>query len=568
MRSRSEERRRRLRRERRRRGSRPTAARRSRRSAARRAATTTTASGSIRTTRTSSSSPPIRARSSRSTAARRGAPGTTSRPRRCYHVNADNAFPYRVCGGQQESGSACVREPRRRRRDHVPRVASGRRRGIWLRRPRSARSRHHLRRQDHRATTAAPARCRTSRRSRCAAATTARVRTAPVVFSPVDPHVALLRRRTRSGRRRTAARAGRRSAPTSRARRGTCRRASASYVEHAAGEADAARRDLRARAVAARHQPHLGRHRRRPDSRHARRRQDVERRHAAAARAVGEGLDHRGVALRRERRRTPRSTRFRLDDLRPHIYRTRDGGKTWTADRRAASPTARSINVVREDPKTTRAALRRQRDAGLVLVRRRRPLAVAAPEHAGDRRSAISSSTTTTSSSARTAAASGSSTTSSRCGRCAAACRGDAVQAAARVRASAGTRTPTRRCRPTSRRDRTRPTARSSITTCRAAAGAGDARDPRRDRQPSSAATRAPIQRRAPKDEGNVPWYWIRPLQIALRRRRACIASCGTCTTRRRRARATRIRSPPIAARHRARADVAVGAAGHVHGRS
>jgi len=25
-----------------------------------------------------------------------------------YHVNADNAFPYRVCGGQQEGGSACV----------------------------------------------------------------------------------------------------------------------------------------------------------------------------------------------------------------------------------------------------------------------------------------------------------------------------------------------------------------------------------------------------------------------------------------------------------------------------
>jgi photosystem II stability/assembly factor-like uncharacterized protein len=25
-----------------------------------------------------------------------------------YHVSADNAFPYRVCGGQQESGSACV----------------------------------------------------------------------------------------------------------------------------------------------------------------------------------------------------------------------------------------------------------------------------------------------------------------------------------------------------------------------------------------------------------------------------------------------------------------------------
>ena len=25
-----------------------------------------------------------------------------------YHVSTDNAFPYRVCGGQQESGSACV----------------------------------------------------------------------------------------------------------------------------------------------------------------------------------------------------------------------------------------------------------------------------------------------------------------------------------------------------------------------------------------------------------------------------------------------------------------------------
>jgi photosystem II stability/assembly factor-like uncharacterized protein len=25
-----------------------------------------------------------------------------------YHVNADNAFPYRLCGGQQESGSACI----------------------------------------------------------------------------------------------------------------------------------------------------------------------------------------------------------------------------------------------------------------------------------------------------------------------------------------------------------------------------------------------------------------------------------------------------------------------------
>ena len=42
-----------------------------------------------------------------------------------YHVSTDNAFPYRVCGGQQESGSACVVEPRRRR--DRSRCASGRR---------------------------------------------------------------------------------------------------------------------------------------------------------------------------------------------------------------------------------------------------------------------------------------------------------------------------------------------------------------------------------------------------------------------------------------------------------
>ena len=34
-----------------------------------------------------------------------------------YHVTADNAFPYRVCSGQQESGSVCIAEPRQLRRD-------------------------------------------------------------------------------------------------------------------------------------------------------------------------------------------------------------------------------------------------------------------------------------------------------------------------------------------------------------------------------------------------------------------------------------------------------------------
>jgi photosystem II stability/assembly factor-like uncharacterized protein len=41
---------------------------------------------------------------------------------------------------------------------------------------------------------------------------------------------------------------------------------------------------------------------------------------------------------------------FRLDDLRPHIYRTRDAGKTWTHIT-AGIPDGGIINVVREDPK-------------------------------------------------------------------------------------------------------------------------------------------------------------------------------------------------------------------------
>ena len=41
---------------------------------------------------------------------------------------------------------------------------------------------------------------------------------------------------------------------------------------------------------------------------------------------------------------------FRLDDLRPHIFRTRDGGKTWTEIVTGIADGA-IINVVREDPK-------------------------------------------------------------------------------------------------------------------------------------------------------------------------------------------------------------------------
>src|SRR5262249_55874834 len=41
---------------------------------------------------------------------------------------------------------------------------------------------------------------------------------------------------------------------------------------------------------------------------------------------------------------------FRLDDLRPHIYRTRDFGKTWT-ETTSGIPDGGIVNVVRADPK-------------------------------------------------------------------------------------------------------------------------------------------------------------------------------------------------------------------------
>ena len=41
---------------------------------------------------------------------------------------------------------------------------------------------------------------------------------------------------------------------------------------------------------------------------------------------------------------------IRLDDMRPHIYRTRDGGKTWSEIVKGI-PDGQTVNVVREDPR-------------------------------------------------------------------------------------------------------------------------------------------------------------------------------------------------------------------------
>ena len=144
-----------------------------------------------------------------------------------YHVITDNQFPYWVYGGQQESGSAGVRQPRQRRADHLPRLAPRRRRGVRLRRPRSARTRTSSTAARSRASTAAPGQVQN----------VAPEAVRGQVPLPAHRPAALLAGRSASPllRRQRAvqdderrALAGTSSAPTCRARRRRCPRASAS----------------------------------------------------------------------------------------------------------------------------------------------------------------------------------------------------------------------------------------------------------------------------------------------------------------------------------------------------
>ena len=82
------------------------------------------------------------------------------------------------------------REPRRRRTDHVCELASGGHRRVRVCRARSARSGHRVRRQGHalRSSYGRSAAGWAARRVAAAAADYRTLRTAPLVFSTVDPH--------------------------------------------------------------------------------------------------------------------------------------------------------------------------------------------------------------------------------------------------------------------------------------------------------------------------------------------------------------------------------------------
>ncbi len=73
--------------------------------------------------------------------------------------------------------------------------------------------------------------------------------------------------------------------------------------------------------------------------------------------------------------------RHEENDFRPHIYRTRDSGKTWQQTN-AGIPDGNFVRVVREDPARKGLAVRGHGNGGVRFIRRWRPLESAATQYA------------------------------------------------------------------------------------------------------------------------------------------------------------------------------------------
>ena len=234
---------------------------------------------------------------------------------------------------------------------------------------------------------------------------------------------------------------GPKSVPTSRARPGSPANIGVYRGAHRAAPTQA-RRHLYL-APSPLDEPHLGRHRRRPHPHHPRRRPTLD--HVTPPELgpwvkvslLDASQVRRAHRLRRHEHHPPRRP---APPHLPHPRRRQDWAQIVDGHPRRRHHRRRA-----RGSRSARPALRRHGAAGVRLVRRRRPLAVAAPQHAGDV-IATSSSRATISSPAPTAAASGSSTTSRRSVRSppARSRRGASLQAAdaRRVRWNMNTDTP------------------------------------------------------------------------------------------------------------------------------
>ena len=358
---------------------RTTAAGRGRPSRARRAATTPSASGSTRCSPTSCCSPPTRARRSPSTAAARGVPGTTSRRRSSITSTTDNQFPYWVYGGQQESGAIGIASRGNGGQisfrdwigvgaDEYAYVAPDPLEpGHRLRRPRQR-----FNRKTGQSQNVAPEALRSGRYRI--------LRTMPLLFHPADPKMLLfatnvLWKTTTGGQQWEII-----SPDLSRER---------PDVPESVGDfrtPDLETMPRRGVIYAVGPSP-----------------KDVN--------VIWAGTDDGLVHVTRDGGKTwqnvtPPALRawdkvsqldaghfdaktayvavnaIRRDDMRPHIYRTHDGGATWTRDRERPAGDGPGQRRARGSA-AAGSALRGHRTAGLLLDRRRRSLAVAAAEHAG-----------------------------------------------------------------------------------------------------------------------------------------------------------------------------------------
>ena len=184
----------------------------------------------------------------------------------------------------------------------------------------------------------------------------------------------------------------------------------------------APRGGLRDRAVGGREGADLGRHQRRQDLVHARRRREVERRHEEHHRPAAWGMVSKIEPSHFDGGTAYVAVDAHLMDSRePYIFKTTDYGATW---KRVNGDLPNDASAVvreggRREPEQAGDAVRRHRPRLLLLDRRRRALDRSCRPACRTRRSAGSScrSSSTTSSSRPTAAGSTCSTTSRRSSR-------------------------------------------------------------------------------------------------------------------------------------------------------